>query len=93
MYCETDDPPLFKAVSNIVGHVDPMRLLERGCPDDEYDHEVDAILKILSSANSESELTELIADVFVRMFAMKEEEEKRKYKSFAKISSLIWNAK
>ena len=94
MYTETDDSPLFRAVRRIVNRVDPMKLIEFGCPFDEYDSEVEEILKLLPSAVSVKELTEIINEIFVKSFSISlKDEGGRKYKTFKKIAEIIWSGR
>jgi len=88
MYTETDDSPLFLAVTKIVNRVDPIRLIGMGCPRDEYDSEVADILKILPDAISSRELAEMIYLVFIKWFGVKTA---GLYENYEQIADMIWD--
>lgn len=71
----------FLILRNIVNSINPMNL--NGCPDDEYDHEVQAIMELIPEAKSVEELAELIQEVFRECFSKENVGEFKKYTKMA----------
>jgi hypothetical protein len=59
---------LRKAVAGVLRQHDPISLIGMGAPDDEYDPEVGTILPRLREATSESDVSRIIHEEFVRWF-------------------------
>lgn len=55
-------------VKKIIDEWDPIGLLHLGCPNDEYDPEIDDIVKLLPQVNSVNELALGIRQVFIKWF-------------------------
>ncbi|MCC8438709.1 YugE family protein (plasmid) [Brevibacillus sp. M2.1A] len=63
------DPYRFEHVKKVINDWDPMDLLEIGAPTDEYESEVEEIVKVLQDTIDANELAEEIKQVFVRYFS------------------------
>ena len=59
---------LFGEVRAILNRHDLMRLIAIGCPEDEYEPEVEMILPRLRDAASPAEVEVVVQDVFTKMF-------------------------
>ena len=81
---------VFIWVRSIVNDVDPIGLIDIGCPDDEYDIEVNDIIEVIPDAHSEAELADEIQRIFVRWFSEDLALYRRNYEIMAK---RIWNTK
>ncbi|WP_316571766.1 DUF1871 family protein [Neobacillus sp. YIM B06451] len=55
-------------VKEVIDEWDPIGLLGMGCPDDEYDPEINDIVKRLSNITSVDELAQEIQEVFLKWF-------------------------
>jgi hypothetical protein len=60
--------PLRKAVADAIAKADPIKLLELGAPGDEYQPEVDTIIRRLTSDTSKDDVRTLIHEVFASRF-------------------------
>jgi hypothetical protein len=56
---------LYTEVSRLVREADPIRLISRGTPDDEYDSEVSTILPRLHEAKSPEDVQRIVHEEFV----------------------------
>jgi hypothetical protein len=65
---------LFDDVRSILNRYDLMRLIAMGCPEDEYEPEVERILPRLRDARDAGEVAVTIQDVFTRMFNERQDE-------------------
>ncbi|WP_164745663.1 DUF1871 family protein [Neobacillus mesonae] len=73
-------------VKEIIDEWDPIGLLGMGCPDDEYDPEINDIVGLLSNIKSVDELTVGIQKVFIEWF-----EEDLTTKKCYPVALKIWN--
>jgi hypothetical protein len=55
-------------VKQAIDQTDPIRLLSMGCPDDEYDPEIDEVLAYVTEYADQVSLGERIHQTFVEMF-------------------------
>ncbi len=79
------DNPLHLKIRAIVNHYDPIKLLQDGCPEAEYDPEVKLIARILSRCDLNPELTtEITYRVFVHMFDERTTGPKENYQDLAR---------
>lgn len=62
-------PPPEDVVREILLDWDPEGLLEMGAPEDEYDPEVERVVKHLSEIETPEEMIDLLRAVFSHMFA------------------------
>ena len=60
--------PRWLHARTIINHHDPMNLIAAGCPEDEYDPELPAILQSLDQATDIEDLSARIEHVFISMF-------------------------
>jgi hypothetical protein len=60
--------PLKNAVARAIATADPIKLLELGAPGDEYQQEVDGILRRLPTAQSQDEVRAMIHEEFESRF-------------------------
>lgn len=51
-----------------MNQVDPMDLLAIGCPEDEYEHEVDLIIEAISPDSSDEDILTIIESTFQQQF-------------------------
>lgn len=63
-------PSLPSLIKNVIDKYDPIGLLSMGAPDDEYIPEVKELAPLIKKDMTEQELSNLIRDVFVKMFEM-----------------------
>lgn len=87
METTSDCTPQFHELSKIVNEVDPINLISRGCPDDEYDLEVELILELIPSSKSLHQLAEMVQDIFIKSF---NDDQAGLYPNCYKIAELIW---
>lgn len=59
---------LYTEVSRLLHGADPIRLIEIGAPDDEYDPEVSTILPRLREARSSDDVQRIVHEEFIRWF-------------------------
>lgn len=62
------DPYRFEHVKKVIDDWDPMHLLEVGAPPDEYESEVEEIVKVLQETIDVNKLAEEIQQIFARYF-------------------------
>ena len=60
--------PLRSAVATAIAKADPVKLLELGAPGDEYQQEVDGILRRLPSAASKHDVRAIVHEEFASRF-------------------------
>lgn len=60
--------PLRNAVADAIAKADPIKLLELGAPGDEYQQEVDGILRRLGDARSQTDVRAAIHEEFESRF-------------------------
>lgn len=58
----------YNVVKDVIDKWDPIGLLELGCPDDEYDPEIQDIVVILDNTYSINDLALEIQKVFIKWF-------------------------
>ena len=58
----------------ILNRHDLMRLIAMGCPEDEYEPEVERILPKLRSARAATDVEAIVQDVFIEMFSERQDE-------------------
>ena len=75
-----------KIVQEAIHRVDPFGLLASGSPDDEFDSEINSIVKQLSRCNSSKDIAYTIARVLNSSFS-----ENYTYENFEKESNIIYN--
>ena len=63
-------PTLFTLIKNVIDKYDPIGLLDMGAPDDEYIPEVKELAPMIKKDMTEQDLSNLIREVFVKMFEM-----------------------
>jgi len=85
-----DCTPQFLELSKILNKVDPINLISRGCPNDEYDSEVEDILELIPTSKSIHNLAKEIQDVFIKRF---DEGLAGPYANYLNIAELIWSDK
>lgn len=78
----------FLELKDIVNEVDPIGLISIYCPDDEYDPEVNNILKLIPNSETLPQLADMIHNVFIKWF---DAEMAKDYAMFERIAVLIWN--
>ena len=59
---------LYTEVSRLLREADPIRLIARGAPDDEYDPEVSTILPRLREARSPDDVQRIVNEEFAHWF-------------------------
>jgi hypothetical protein len=62
---------LFHVTEAAINKVDPIGLLNIGCPADEYDLEIGTVLPRLSSARSVEDVETILHEEFVRAFGQR----------------------
>jgi len=81
---------LYTEVSRLVREADPIRLVVRGAPDDEYDVEVRTILPRLREAKSPEDVQRIVHEEFVHWFSAEIAGPAAEY---AEVSKKIWEAR
>ena len=81
---------LYTEVSRLVREADPIRLISRGTPDDEYDPEVGTILPRLREAKSPDDVQRIVHEEFVHWFSA---EIAGSAEEYAEVSKKIWEAR
>ena len=71
---EGDYAQLFRDVRAIVNRHDLMGLIAMGCPEDEYEPEVERILPKLRDAGAATDVEAIVQDVFIEMFSERQDE-------------------
>lgn len=66
-----------------INRIDPVGLLSMGAPKDEYNPEVEEIVKKIGVAKSEKEVEELVYKTFVKMFGSRIAGVREKYSNLA----------
>ena len=59
---------VFLKIRELINEVDPIGLIALSAPEDEYDLEIGDIIIKLKSCSDESEVTEMVFDVFKKWF-------------------------
>ncbi|MBI4450438.1 hypothetical protein HY642_00555 [Candidatus Woesearchaeota archaeon] len=77
-------PPSKARIRAVVNKHDPICLLKLGCPKDEYDPEVELLVRHVIAAKTTSELRDKVHAVFVRMFDAKIAGSKARYYALSK---------
>jgi hypothetical protein len=80
---------LYTEVSRLVREADPIRLISRGTPDNEYDPEVSTILPRLREAKSPGDVQRIAHEEFVHWFTA---EIAGPAEEYAEVSKNIWEA-
>ena len=80
---------LYTEVSRLLREADPIRLISRGAPDDEYDVEVRTILPRLREAKSSDNVQRIVHEEFVHWFSA---EIAGPAVEYADVSKKIWEA-
>jgi len=78
---------LYTEVSRLLREADPIRLIEIGAPDDEYDPEVSTILPRLREAKSPDDVQRIVHEEFSHWFGA---ETAGMATHYASVSSGIW---
>ena len=78
---------LYTEVSRLLREADPIRLISRGAPDDEYDVEVRTILPRLREAKSSDNVQRIVHEEFVHWFSAEIAGPAAQY---AAVSKKIW---
>ena len=81
---------LYTEVSRLVREADPIRLISKGTPDDEYDPEASTILPRLREAKSPDDVQRIVHEEFVHWFTAKIAGPAEEY---ADVSKKIWEAR
>jgi hypothetical protein len=71
---ERDYAHLFEEIRAILNRHDLMGLIALGCPEDEYEPEVERILPQLRSAGTATDVEVIVQDVFTAMFSERQNE-------------------
>ncbi len=82
--------PEFLGLRNIINKIDPIGLISLHCPDDEYDPEVNEILKIIPDSRSVQQLADMIHSVFIKWF---DPQLAKNYEDYHRIAELIWETR
>lgn len=77
---------MFTIVKKAVDAADPLKLLEHGAPDDEYDSESEAIAAGIKLTDDEEKIAENIAEVFSKAFSYRFEAS-----AFRGVAYEVWN--
>ncbi len=77
-------------LKKIVNKYDPIDLIKIGCPEDEYDPEIERILPLLSKIKNKKELLDKVYLVFVKMFDKSIAGPKNKYKKISEELFLLF---
>ncbi len=70
-------------VRKIINKYDPIRLLDMGCPEDEYDGEARRIARRLKNSQNSEQVLNLVHRIFIRMFDEKLAGSKENYQQLA----------
>jgi hypothetical protein len=81
---------LYTEVSRLVREADPIGLISKGTPDDEYDPEVSTILPRLREAKSSDDVQRIVHEEFVHWFSA---EIAGPAEEYAEVSMKIWEAR
>ena len=80
---------MYDKVKLIINDADPVGLLGMGCPEDEYECEIDQIHQGLGNCSSEDQVLDLVWNTFQEFFF----EDVGARKDFALIAAAIYAAK
>lgn len=86
----TKEISLKEKIKGIVNKYDPIKLLEIGAPDDEYNPEIKKILPALQKAISVDQLHNMVYELFVYMFDKDTAGPKKNYR---KLSEELYSLK
>lgn len=81
---------LYTEVSRLMREADPIRLISKGTPDDEYDPEVSTILPRLREAKSPDDVQRIVHEEFAHWFSA---EIAGPAEQYAEVSKKIWEAR
>ncbi len=87
---EAEYGALYVEVSRLVREADPIRLISRGAPDDEYDPEVSTILPRLREAKSPEDVQRIVHEEFTHWFSAEIAGAAAEY---AAVSERIWEVR
>jgi hypothetical protein len=82
---------LFEDVRSVLNRHDLMRLIAMGCPEDEYEPEVERILARLRDARGAGDVAVIVQDVFTELFD--EHQDESEVASAAEDVWAIYNAR